>query len=219
MSERLQELLEQAKADGNPAQIKRIEFLLEHGFDSNKDYSSDFQALFGSDRTNVGINYTGPNPSWQSALQERLANRSRGGADHATGFYEGSTANMDQDLRAKMFRRNNAIEDMFRRGYSLDQIRAHTSGQRNVLEEGPSWQNYGSISFGSNVIELPDNYFRGVPQSVSSQSQQPSFEEWLNSPAGEQYQYSSIIGETAAKAAYEACVRGQSNTVSETNNA
>ena len=218
MSERLQELLEQAKADGNPAQIKRIEFLLEHGFDSNKDYSSDFQALFGSDRTNVGINYTGPNPSWQSALQERLANRSRGGADHATGFYEGSTANMDQDLRAKMFRRNNAIEDMFRRGYSLDQIRAHTSGQRNVLEEGPSWQNYGSISFGSNVIELPDNYFRGVPQSVSSQSQQPSFEEWLNSPAGEQYQYSSIIGETAAKAAYEAFVRGQSNTVSETNN-
>ena len=77
---------------------------------------------------------------------------------------------MDQDLRAKMFRRNNAIEDMFRRGYSLDQIRAHTSGQRNVLEEGPSWQNYGSISFGSDVIELPDNYFRGVPQSVSEGS-------------------------------------------------
>lgn len=170
MSERLQELLEQAKAEGNSAQVRKFEFLLEHGFDSNKDYSSDFQALFGSDRTNVGINYTGPNPDWQSALQERLAIRSRGGADHATGFYEGSTANMDQDLRAKMFRRNNAIEDMFRRGYSLEQIRAHTSGQRNVLEEGPSWENYGFVSLGGNDIELPENYYRGAPPSVNEES-------------------------------------------------
>lgn len=166
----LAQLIEKAKADGNSAQVRKLEFLLEHGFDSNKDYTSDFQALFGSDQTNVGINYTGPNPDWQSALQERLAIRSRGGADHATGFYEGSTANMDQDLRAKMFRRNNAIEDMFRRGYSLEQIRAHTSGQRNVLEEGPSWENYGSISLGGNDIELPEDYYRGAPPSVNEGS-------------------------------------------------
>ena len=284
MSERLQELLEQAKADGNPAQVKKIKFSLEHGFDSNKDYSSDFQALFGSDRTNVGINYTGPNAAWNHALAERLALRARGAPDHATGFYEGSTANMDQDLRAKMFRRNNAIEDMFRRGYSFEQIRAHTSGQRNVLEEGPSWENYGSISLGGNDIELPEDYYRGAPPSVNEESntvsdtnnttypgvgtgssggagfdawksslpssmanlnddtlrgiwsvisgvnptgigasgvnlnnlgnrggagtgQQPSFEEWLNSSAGEKYQYSSIIGETVAKAAYEAFLK------------
>ena len=97
----LAQLIEQAKADGNSAQVRKLEFLRDHGFNSNKDYSDDFQALFGSDRTNVGINYTGPNPSWSAALKERLAIRARGGPDHATGFYELSTSNMDPDLRAK----------------------------------------------------------------------------------------------------------------------
>ena len=167
----LAQLIEQAKADGNSAQVRKLEFLRDHGFNSNKDYSDDFQALFGSDRTNVGINYTGPNPSWSAALKERLAIRARGGPDHATGFYELSTSNMDPDLRAKMFRRNNAIEDMFRRGYSLEQIRAHTSGQKNVLEEGPSWQNYGSVRLDTRLtVQLPNDYFRGVPQSVSEGS-------------------------------------------------
>ena len=52
----LAQLIEQAKADGNSAQVRKLEFLRDHGFNSNKDYSDDFQALFGSDRTNVGIN-------------------------------------------------------------------------------------------------------------------------------------------------------------------
>ena len=130
-------------------------FLEENMYDPNKDYSSDFGKLFGSDVNRASeLYYSGPSPRWQGALSDRLRERMsrKKNVYGSGGRYEGSTETMDRDLQRQMYRRNNAIEDMFRKGYSMAQINAHTSGQRNVLEEGPDYKDYQKAVQGEGLF-------------------------------------------------------------------
>ena len=71
---------------------------------------------------------------------------------------------MDRGLQRQMYRRNNAIEDMFRKGL-VRQILAHTSGAWNVLEEGPDCKDYQKAKAGQKVYGMKgrkgwaDDYF------------------------------------------------------------
>lgn len=149
-------------------------FLEQNMYDPNKDYSSDFGKLFGSDVNRASeLYYSGPSPRWQGALSDRLRERmgQKENVYGSSGRYEGSTETMDRGLQRQMYRRNNAIEDMFRKGFSADQILAHTSGQRNVLEEGPDYKDYQKAKAGQKVYGMKgrkgwaDDYF-DVPVSI-----------------------------------------------------
>jgi len=147
-------------------------FLEENMYDPDRDYSGDFGNLFGSavDESSE-LYYSGPNPRWQGALSDRLRERmgQKENVYGSGGYYEGSTGTMDRDLQRQMYRRNNAIEDMFRKGYSSDQIQAHTEGKRNVLEEGPDYKDYEKAKAGQKVYGMKgrkdwaDDYF-DVPE-------------------------------------------------------
>ena len=147
-------------------------FLEENMYDPDRDYSGDFGNLFGSavDESSE-LYYSGPNPRWQGALSDRLRERmgQKENVYGSGGYYEGSTGTMDRDLQRQMYRRNNAIEDMFRKGYSTDQILAHTEGKRNVLEEGPHYKDYEKAKAGQKVYGMKgrkdwaDDYF-DVPE-------------------------------------------------------
>ena len=150
----------------------RNKFLEENMYDPDKDYSGDFGKLFGSSVDESSeLYYSGPNSSLQSALKDRLRER-MGQGDNVygrAGNYEGRVETMDRDLQRQMYRRNNAIEDMYRKGYSSEQITAHTSGQRNVLEEGPDYKDYEKAKAGQKVYGMKgrkgwaDDYF-DVPE-------------------------------------------------------
>lgn len=118
----------------------RQAFYEQHRFNRSMDYSDDFQGLFGAEQGG-DLYYGGPNKNWRHALSDRLGQR-EGGSYGYGGYYEGSTRSMGRDQQAQMYRRNNAIEDMYRRGYSQAQLNSHLSGERNVLEEGPDWADY-----------------------------------------------------------------------------
>tara|TARA_A100001391_G_scaffold150039_1_gene107507 strand:+ start:150 stop:1286 length:1137 start_codon:yes stop_codon:yes gene_type:complete len=153
-------------------------FLEENMYDPDKDYSGDFGKLFGSavDESSE-LYYSGPNPRWQGALTDRLRERmgQKENIYGSSGHYEGSTGTVDRDLQRQMYRRNNAIEDMFRKGYSTDQILAHTEGKRNVLEEGPDYKDYEKAKAGQKVYGMKgrkdwaDDYF-DVPEQVQTQA-------------------------------------------------
>ena len=150
----------------------RNKFLEENMYDPKKDYSGDFGKLFGSSVDESSeLYYSGPNSSLQNALRDRLRERmgQRDDVYARAGNYEGRVETMDRDLQRQMYRRNNAIEDMYRKGYSAEQITAHTSGQRNVLEEGPNYEDYEKAKAGQKVYGMKgrknwaDDYF-DVPE-------------------------------------------------------
>ena len=156
----------------------RNKFLEENMYDPKKDYSGDFGKLFGSSVDESSeLYYSGPNSSLQSALRDRLRERmgQRDDVYARAGQYEGRVETMDRDLQRQMYRRNNAIEDMYRKGYSSEQITAHTSGQRNVLEEGPNYEDYEKAKAGQKVYGMKgrkdwaDDYF-DVPEEVQTQA-------------------------------------------------
>ena len=109
--------------------------------------------------------YSGPNPSWQGAMDDRLRQRRRGMFD-GVGYYENSTQTMDRDLQTQMYRRNNAVEDMYRRGYDMNQIQAHIEGQRNVLDEDPSWRDYFREKQEAGDNDWTEDYFMGEPEGT-----------------------------------------------------
>lgn len=169
---------------------ERIKFLKENQYNPEKDYSKDFGELFGSDYDKESpLYYSGPNPNWWHALSDRLKTRQSKNENMfgGTGYYEGSTYTMDRDLQKQMYRRNNAIEDMYRKGYSHDQILAHTSGKRNVLEEGPDWSEYKKAAAGEGLYGATprqkgwyEDYFVGAPKEVTTQgpdTEQPPTEQ------------------------------------------
>tara|TARA_R100001129_G_scaffold45140_1_gene30919 strand:+ start:735 stop:1853 length:1119 start_codon:yes stop_codon:yes gene_type:complete len=156
----------------------RNKFLEENMYDPKKDYSGDFGNLFGSSVDESSeLYYSGPNPRWQGALSDRLRERmgQKKNVYSSSGNYEGRTGTVDRDLQRQMYRRNNAIEDMFRKGYSTDQILAHTEGKRNVLEEGPDYKDYEKAKAGQKVYGMKgrkdwaDDYF-DVPKEVQTQA-------------------------------------------------
>ena len=144
-------------------------FLEENMYDPDKDYSGDFGKLFGSSVDESSeLYYSGPNPRWQGALSDRLRERMGKTRTYmASGHYEG-LRNDGQDLQRQMYRRNNAIEDMFRRAIARIKFGSHR-GQRNVLEEGPDYKDYEKAKAGQKVYGMKgrkgwaDDYF-DVPE-------------------------------------------------------
>jgi hypothetical protein len=136
----------------------RNKFIAETRYDPSKDYSGDFGKLFGAVDESSELYYAGPNPVWQHALSSRLGERTsqKDNIYGYTGYYEGSAGTVDRDLQRQMYRRNNAIEDMFRKGYSRGQIQAHVEGKRNVIEEGPDYTDYEKAKAGESMFGLKD---------------------------------------------------------------
>lgn len=157
----------QQQAASQSAIDDRNQFLADNQFSYDKDYSQDFSTLFGSNvpGESTPTFYSGPNPSWQGAMDDRLRQRRRGMFD-GVGYYENSTQTMDRDLQTQMYRRNNAVEDMYRRGYDMNQIQAHIEGQRNVLDEDPSWRDYFREKQESGDNDWTEDYFMGEPEGT-----------------------------------------------------
>lgn len=125
---------------------ERDEFNAEHYWNPDKDYQSTYEGLFGGIDPNR--NYTpsfgaGPNENWKHALNGRLSIR-EGGENNRLSHFEERTSTTAKDYRSKMLDRNNAIEDMYRRGYSMDQINDHVTGQVNINTVDPDWSDYYS---------------------------------------------------------------------------
>lgn len=149
------------------AAIKRQQdFMDSVVFDSSKDYSGTWDKLFGAQPTLSGYSPTfggGPNQNFQGAMSDRLRMRREGRFDDVGG-YERRIQYSDKDWQRSMYERNNAIEDMYRHGYDMSQINAHLSGERNVLEEGPSWSDYYKEKQAAGEgVNWTDGYFKGAP--------------------------------------------------------
>lgn len=168
---------DEEQAAGQAVIDDRQNFLAQNQFSYDKDYSQDFDTLFGSNTSSQNPSfYSGPNPSWQGAMDDRLRKRRQGMFD-GVGYYENSTQYMDRGLQEQMYRRNNAVEDLYRRGYDMSQIQAHMDGTRNILEEEPSWRDYFKekqkvMDFqvdGDSVTAKEDwtkDYFMGEPEGT-----------------------------------------------------
>lgn len=140
---------------------KREAWNRENKYQKDKDYSGSHKSLFGS---NFGgdLHYGGPNSNWGHALRDRLGRRQDGHWNH--GYYENVTSSSNSENRARMYARNNAIEDMYRRGYSWGQINDHLQGKVNALEVGPDWADYNS----RRDSGIGEDYFIGVPDGVKN---------------------------------------------------
>ena len=169
---------------------ERTKFIQSQQYDPEKDYSGDVNQLFGSSKNKSSpLYYGGANNRILGALSDRLGQRQskKGNRYGSTGFYENYVIGMgggdSREQEKRMYRRNNAVEDMFRKGYSIEQINAHTSGKRNVLEEGPNFEEYkkaaqnaaqGEGIFGVKNVRDQDwykSYFTGVPDEVAQEAE------------------------------------------------
>lgn len=135
-------------------------------FKQNRDYRDTWDKLFGAQPASTGYSPmfgSGPQDRWQGAMTDRLKLRREGKFDDV-GYYERYAQYSDQDWQRNMYERNNAIEEMYRRGYDMGQINDYLSGKRNVLEEGPSWKDYYSEKEKAGEgINWTDGYFIGAP--------------------------------------------------------
>jgi SOS response regulatory protein OraA/RecX len=96
-------------------------------------------------------------------MADRLKLRREGKFDDV-GYYERYAQYSDKDWQRNMYERNNAIEEMYRRGYDMGQINDYLAGKRNVLEEGPSWQDYyAEKEAAGGGPNWTDGYFIGAP--------------------------------------------------------
>lgn len=133
-------------------------------FDPSKDYTSTFSNYFGS--IDPMGSYTpsfgmGPNQNWLAALTDRLKDR-QAGRMGGVGHFESRLATADQDYRADLITRNNAIEDMYRRGYDRSQIDAYLRGDASALASGPSFQSYYD-AIDAGQADFANQYFIGSP--------------------------------------------------------
>lgn len=142
------------------------DFMSSVVFDSSKDYSGTWDKLFGAQARQESSPMFGGGPSsrWQGAMTDRLKKRREGMFDDV-GFYERYAQTSDRDYQRSMYERNNAIEDMYRHGYDMSQINAHLSGERNVLEEGPSYKDYYKEKEAAGEgVNWTDGYFIDAPE-------------------------------------------------------
>ena len=157
---------DEEQAAGQAVIDDRQNFLAQNQFSYDKDYSQDFDTLFGSNASSQNPSfYSGPNPSWQGAMADRLRKRRQGLFD-GVGYYENSTQYMDRGLQEQMYRRNNAVEDLYRRGYDMSQIQAHMDGTRNILGEEPSWRDYFKEKQQAGDNDWTEDYFMGEPEGT-----------------------------------------------------
>lgn len=157
---------DEEQAAGQAVIDDRQNFLAQNQFSYDRDYSQDFDTLFGSNASSQNPSfYSGPNPSWQGAMDDRLRKRRQGMFD-GVGYYENSTQYMDRGLQEQMYRRNNAVEDLYRRGYDMSQIQAHMDGTRNILGEEPSWRDYFKEKQRAGDNDWTEDYFMGEPEGT-----------------------------------------------------
>jgi hypothetical protein len=151
---------------------KRREELFSHQFDYAKDYRGLYDKLFNADNkgTNVigGFSTGGYNQGgWNSDLKARLENISKQGLDfleNPNAMYGFGERNRIGSYGSDIFDRNNAIMDMYRRGYDKDQISDHLAGKKNVLTEQPSWRDYQKDKKEAGAgLNWTDGFFIGGP--------------------------------------------------------
>lgn len=151
---------------------KRREKLFSHQFDYGKDYRDLYGKLFNADNRGTddigGFSTGGYNQGgWSSDLSKRLENISNQGVDFmekAGSMYGFAEKNRIGSHGSDIFDRNNAIMDMYRRGYDKDQIRGHLSGKINLLKEEPSWRDYyKDKQEAGEGVNWTDGFFIGAP--------------------------------------------------------
>ena len=143
---------------------KQQEFRDQYYFDPSKDYTGTFSSYFGAIDP-MGMYApsfaAGPNQSWQAALSDRLKAR-ESGTMGGVGDYESRIQTADPNYRASLITRNNAIEDMYRRGYDGSQISAYLGGDSGALAAGPSFQSYFD-ALDAGKTDFANQYFIGSP--------------------------------------------------------
>lgn len=163
-----------AKKQQEAYQQERAKFFADNHYQSSKDYSSSYDGLFGGSKGPYDYTHSfgsGPNQSWEGALENRLRLRKEGQQDGASSF-EVRTYTTDKDYQKNMYARNNAIEDMYRRGYSMDQIRDHVEGRVSINSVNPDYSDYFSHALGE--ISSGQSEAAGMLQYASL-----SPEEWM----------------------------------------
>jgi hypothetical protein len=158
----------------------QAQFRADNLWNNKRDYSSGWSGLFGGEMSHY--DYTpsfgaGPNQSWRSALRERLRLR-EGGNLGGTSGYELRTSTADRGYQERMYARNNAIEEMYRQGYSMDQISDHVTGKTNINSVEPDWKDYYAARNNAGTVDAGgllsgeggepikfwgDQYFKGGP--------------------------------------------------------
>ena len=132
-----------------------------HYFNYDRDYRDSWGSYFGSESLEGNRSPSfldGPNSQWGGALQDRMAQRQQGILS-GHGHFESRVNTANADYQKRLYARNNAIEDMFRRGYSQKQISDHLEGRQNANDVRPDWADYGRYGEG----DWRDNYFIGKP--------------------------------------------------------
>ena len=146
------------------------EFREANHWNSEKDYTDNWGGLFGGvkDMYNYSASFgAGPNQNWQGALQGRLQNRANGDYERISDF-ENKSRTSGADYQRKMFARNNAIEEMYRQGYSKEQISNHVTGKVNINSVDPDYADYHKYLNGGDT---------SAAGMLSSSQAQP--EEWM----------------------------------------
>ena len=127
-------------------------FLRSQLYNSSNNYESQYGSLFGARDA-----YQGPQSHWIGALASRMNERLQGKYDTGS-LYEYQTRFTDRDGQRQMYARNNIIEDMYRNGYSKNQISQHLSGTANIADMTPDWSDYDDRMSG---------YYRGGPRPAA----------------------------------------------------
>ena len=84
------------------------------------------------------------------------------GTMSGVGHFERRLMTADPTYRADLITRNNAIEDMYRRGYDRSQIDAYLKGDASALASGPSFQSYYD-AIDAGQTDFANQYFIGSP--------------------------------------------------------
>lgn len=151
---------------------KRREEVFSRRFDYGKDYRGLYDRLFNADNkgtNDIGAFSTGGynQGGWRSDLSERLKNISDQGTDlieKSGSMYGFGERNRVASFGGDVFDRNNAIMDMYRRGYDKDQISQHLAGEKNLLQEEPTWRDYKKDrEEAGEGVNWTDGFFIGGP--------------------------------------------------------
>lgn len=131
------------QADTDAYLQEQEDFRNTHYWHADRDYIDGANRIFGEAPVN---DFTpsfgdGPQDSWLAALRDRQRERKKGTYD-GVGWFEKALSTADQTHRANVINRNNIIEDMWRHGYSQQQIMDHVQGKTNALENGPDYADY-----------------------------------------------------------------------------
>ena len=111
------------------------DWLLELQYNPDTDYSSQWGGLYNAGNEGDLYYGGGANKNWMHAMDSRY--KGRGAGSNAFGYYELSASNMDRDQFKQLTRRNNVIESMLRAGYSMNQVKDHMDGRRDITKEDP----------------------------------------------------------------------------------